>query len=136
MLRVIINGDNDTAKAVRGILLQGGFVVTTRLARLELTIEEADIPEPVLDGVDSELERQLLAAIADRTPSGRVLIQRSGGIRSDQAMRIVVPAVDEERVAMETAILRGLHGFVLVGNARSVNSRMRSWGFRFARRPR
>jgi hypothetical protein len=137
MLRIIVNGDNDTAKAVRGILLQGGFVVTTQLARLELTIEEADIPEPVLDGVDGELERQLLAAIADQSPSGRVLIQRKGGNRSDQVMRIIVPAVDEERVAIETAVLRALHAFVTGKKAQSLNGRsLRSWGLRFARRAR
>ncbi len=128
MLRVIVHGENDTAKAVRGVLLQGGFVVTDNLARLELTIDEGSVAEPVLDGVDGELERHLLSAIADLTPSGRVLIQRQGGNRSDSAMRITVPTSDAERVAMETAILRALHGYV--------RGRVSGWGFRFARRSR
>lgn len=118
MLRVRVTGDNETATVVRGTLQRGGFVVTDAWPRIAIEIVEADVPQPILDGVDSELERHLLAAVADRTPSGQVLIQRAGGVRSDQAMRITVPARDEERVAMETALLRGLDRYARGGRRR------------------
>jgi hypothetical protein len=117
-MRIYVTGDNDAAKLTRASLSRAGFVVAAEtpsyhewspFAYRLVTIEESqDAAEPEVDGIDCELERRIVQAIAGLSTSGRVLLHRRGGVQSDREIRIVVPANDHDRDAVALGVTRGL----------------------------
>jgi hypothetical protein len=127
-MRICVIGENATAAAIRGNLQHAGFVVVDRFAAYTIDITEAPVDQPIVDGVDSELERHFVNLLAERTPSGRVLLQRAGGNQDDRTLVITVAPTEDERRAVEIAAIGAL------GKATRVRARRdrRWWPFGFA----
>jgi hypothetical protein len=130
-MTIYIPGDTVTARQLRGLLHQAGLDVRAdtparfhvpRVA-VTITITEALVACPIVDGIDSDLERRAVNAIAELTPSGRILLQRSGGVQSDRALAITVSPIDEERAAVVTGLYRALRQGETPRRARP------GWGF-------
>jgi len=115
---LFVTGNNDAAKAIRTTLSEQGFVVRDTeppvWARMRsyfhLTVEEKVQHCPAVDGVDSPLEAHVMNQLAECSPSGQVVLLRAGGNRNDRALRVIIPAKDEERAAAVTAVYRALRG--------------------------
>jgi hypothetical protein len=110
-VRIRVDGTCESATSLRSLLKKAGYALGNHGlpgTLYTIKIEEAALPQPIVDGVDSDLERHIVNHIAELSPSGRVLIQRQGGIQSQFAIRIVVPSRDDEREKVELGILRGL----------------------------
>lgn len=110
-MRIKVVGNSVCARGLRGMLEREGFALVDTFP--QFTIELFDAPQatcPILDSVDSELERLVLVAIAELTPSGEVLVRRAGGNQQETVMRIYVPATNEaEHFAVQRGIVRALH---------------------------
>lgn len=108
-MRININGSSDSAAVVAGLLRKAGYVATqfASFAHYTLHIEDAaSTAEYVLvDAVDSELERNVINAIASETALP-VMLQRDGGVQSDREIRIFVPA--GAQVDVEHGIFKGV----------------------------
>lgn len=107
-MRVAIIGDTSTARGLRSLLLVNGFQLDGT-PRVTITLEDGPSVCPVVDGIDSELERVVVSLIAELTPSGHVLLARRGGVQHARALKVTVPKgnADEMR-AVELGLFRGL----------------------------
>ncbi len=98
------------AAALRQQLITEGFPVVTALPTQTVIIDERDdgsVTIPIVDGVDTEFERELVSALAELT--GAVVVQRAGGIQRDDQIRIVIPAAPETQLAAQRAVYRAIH---------------------------
>ena len=105
-MRIQVLGTSLSSCAVRAGLAAEGFAVTDFFPSYQILIEETAGPVPEVDGVDCELERQivnLIAAIAGTD----VLLRRPGGIRSDHMIRILIPNNEAMGHSIEQAIIKG-----------------------------
>lgn len=118
-MRIKIIGENDCARATRGLLRQAGFAVTEFLpsdavlhapqAGYVLTIESHAAPEIAFDSADSPLEAAVLRHVAQLSKLP-VIVDRPGGrVHGDRELRILAPEENpEQAAAVEYGILRGL----------------------------
>lgn len=117
-MRVKVIGENETAKAARGLLSKAGFAVegliTAKpgdpIAGYTVYIEEtAETDHIMLDSIDCPLENNILHHITELT-SKPVTIDRAGGhVHSDQEIHIHLPIGNEESSrAVEFGVMRGL----------------------------
>src|SRR2546421_2261617 len=103
-MRVHIQGECASAKALRGLLRRHDFHLSEYHPDWTIQIDEAESAgAPILDSVDCELEAGILRHLRKLT-SAHVVLQTAGGIQHDRAVRIVVPALDVERKAVEIAV--------------------------------
>ncbi|HYB61972.1 MAG TPA: hypothetical protein VEH50_10905 [Methylomirabilota bacterium] len=118
-MRIKIVGENDCARATRGLLRQAGFAVTEFLpadavtsapqAGYVITVETHTASEIAFDSADSPLEAAVLRHVAQLSKLP-VIVDRPGGIvHGDRELRILAPKDDpEQATAVEFGILRGL----------------------------
>lgn len=119
-MRIKIIGENETAKALRGLLRKAGFAVCEFLpaevvvhapdAGYAIIIEEGEHSGWIhLDSVDSELESAVFKHITQLSPHP-VSVDRPGGeVHSERELRIIAPAGDVVQAqAIEYGVLRGL----------------------------
>jgi len=123
-MRIKIIGDNDCARALRGLLRKAGFAVSEYLAP-ELVkdlpgggyvvyIDPAPGAGPGVgtihfDSVDCELEANILRHVTALWKSPVGLNRPGGRVHSDQEIRILVPLGNEAAaLAVEFGVLRGL----------------------------
>src|SRR3989449_3687863 len=123
-MRIKIIGDNDCARALRGLLRKAGFAVSEYLAP-ELVkdlpgggyvvyIDPAPAAGPGggmihFDSVDCELEANILRHVTSLWKSPVGLNRPGGRVHSDQEIRILVPLGNEAAaLAVEVGVLRGL----------------------------
>lgn len=108
-MRIQISGECEAIKGLRGLLSKAGFQLVEMFPTYSITLHESDDADCiVVDGVDSELERQVVNCIAELSPSGRILLQRGGGNQSDRTLILTLPVNDAEQWAAQQGILRGL----------------------------
>jgi len=120
-MRIKVMGENDCARALRGLLRKAGFAVSEFLPSEVVAmlpsggyVVEIEVmgtpPSPIyFDSVDSELEANILRHVAALTPLPVVVDRPGGRIRSDREIRIVVPqGAAREAAAVEFGVLRGL----------------------------
>ncbi len=119
-MRIKVIGENNCARALRGLLRKGGFAVSEFLPAAVvrempsggyvIRVEESRAAGQILfDSVDCEFERNILRHVTQLSPNP-VMVDRPGGqVHSDREIRIVVPAEDErEQQAVEFGVLRGV----------------------------
>lgn len=122
-MRVLILGDSPAAKALRGHLARHDFHLTSYQPDATVRIEEQlDAVHPMLDGIHCELEQAILRHLRKQTATP-IEIHTAGGVESDREVRIVVPATDKERCAVEVAVFRAL----LDISGQSFGSQKRAW---------
>jgi|SRR6266436_889843 hypothetical protein len=108
MMRLLIAGDNPTAKALRGYLARHDFHLTNHAPDYTVRIDEdPSAVRPSLDGILSELEQAILRHLRKQTATP-IEIHNASGVESDREVRIVAPAAEEERRAVEVAVFRAL----------------------------
>ena len=107
-MRLLIAGDNPTAKALRGYLARHDFHLTNHAPDYTVRIDEdPSAVRPSLDGILSELEQAILRHLRKQTATP-IEIHNASGVESDREVRIVTPAAEEERRAVEVAVFRAL----------------------------
>ncbi len=118
-MRIKIVGENDCARATRGLLRQAGFAVTEFLpadavmnapqAGYVITVETHAGSQIAFDSTDSPLEAAVLRHVSQLSKLP-VIVDRPGGIvHGDRELRILAPRDDpEQATAVEFGILRGL----------------------------
>ncbi len=124
-MRIQVTGNCEPAKAVRKGLMAEGFAVTDSFASYQILVEQTDGEIPEVDGIDCELERQIVNCISKLADTD-VLLRRCGGVRSDQKIRIAVPRNEAVSAQVEQAIIKG---FALATNTRP--DRRLKWFARF-----
>ena len=118
-MRVKIIGENDCAKAARGLLRQAGFAVTEFLPADAVTqgplagyvigiVEDARADKIYIDSVDCALEAAILKHITQLSKHPVVLNRPGGVVHSDREIGLIVPHDAEEQQAVEFGVLRGL----------------------------
>src|SRR5882724_2908266 len=108
MMRLLIAGDNPTAKALRGYLARHDFHLTNHAPDYTVRIDEdPSAVRPSLDSVHGELEQAILRHLRKQTATP-IEIHNAGGVESDREVRIVTPPAEEERRAIELAVFRAL----------------------------
>ncbi len=105
-MRIQVTGDCPSARAVRTGLAAEGFAVTRWFPSYEIQIEATSGAIPEVDGVDSELERQVVNCIAGIANTD-ILLRRQGEVRSDQKIRILIPQDEAKAALVEQAIIKG-----------------------------
>ena len=118
-MRIKIVGENDCARATRGLLRQAGFAVTEFFpadavmnapqAGYVITVETHAGIQIAFDSADSPLEAAVLRHVSQLSKLP-VIVDRPGGIvHGDRELRILAPKDDpEQATAVEFGILRGL----------------------------
>jgi hypothetical protein len=107
-MRIRVLGECDTAKAVRGLLSQAGYLLSDGRANYTVHLEEVPgASRIVFDSIDCELERRIFRHTRDLIGQP-IAMQTAGGIQRDDEIRIVLPARGSERHAVELGILRGM----------------------------
>jgi hypothetical protein len=118
-MRVKIIGENDCARAARGLLRQAGFAVTEFLPADAVTqgplagyvitiVEDARADKIYVDSIDCPLEAAILKHITQLSKHP-VVVNRPGGlVHSDREIGLIVPQDEEEKLAVEFGVLRGL----------------------------
>jgi hypothetical protein len=96
-LRIKITGNNLAAQTLSGYIHRLGYATVNHLPTFSIELEEKG-SEFILDGVDSELERRLLYHLED-LGIGKFIIQRAGGVRSENAIKVTYPVGSDEVVA-------------------------------------
>jgi hypothetical protein len=128
-MRVRIVGDCPTAKALRGQLARHDFHLTSQHPHLTIYIEEpAGAERHVLTSVGGELERAILRHLRRQT-STAIEIHTAGVVESD-AVRMIVPSIEEEQRAAEIAAFRAL--LEISGQSRMAPKPW--WKFRLSRK--
>lgn len=109
-MRIKIVGSNATALGLAGHLRRMSLVpvpASSPFCSYRVEIEESSTADQiVVDGVDCELERDVVRFVADLAPGGKVLLQRGGGVQDDSAVKITVPMRDDCRHAVELGVAR------------------------------
>lgn len=106
-MRIRVLGDCDSAKAVRGYLIDGGLLVDDTVYGYTVEIEETDSTIPVIDAIDSKLESAIVNAVA-MLAGTQILLDRPGPNRSDTHIRISVPR--SFSIVQKDAVERGIRG--------------------------
>ncbi len=107
-MRIRIEGDNPTAKALRGYLARHDFHLTAHAPDYTLYLDEdPGAARPSLAGIPCELEQAILRHLRKQTATP-IEIRNPAGGESDREVRIVAPPVEEERHAVEVAVFRAL----------------------------
>jgi len=118
-MRVKIIGENNCAKAARGLLRQAGFAVTEFLPTDAVTqgplagyvigiLEDGRADKIYIDSVDCALEAAILKHITQLSKHAVVLNRPGGVVHSDREIGLIVPHDAEEQQAVEFGVLRGL----------------------------
>jgi hypothetical protein len=118
-MRVKIIGENNCAKAARGLLRRAGFAVTEFLPADAITqgplagyvigiTEDARADKIYIDSVDCALEAAILKHITQLSNHVVVLNRPGGVVHSDREIGLIVPHDAEEQQAVEFGVLRGL----------------------------
>ena len=108
---VWVVGENLTADRLRaGFTTRRGYVLSPLGPSITFQIEEAERAlDLVVDGVLSPYETSVMHGISECSPTGRYTVLRSAGQNfDDAAMRLVVPATDRWRWAVEVGVVNGL----------------------------
>lgn len=107
-MRILVAGDNPTAKALRGYLARHDFHLTNHAPDYTVRIDEdPNGVRPSLAGIPCELEQTILRHLRKQTATP-IEIHSLTGVQSDREVRIVAPPVEEERHAVEVAVFRAL----------------------------
>jgi hypothetical protein len=118
-MRVKIIGENNCAKAARGLLRQAGFAVTESLPADAVMqgplagyvigiVEDARADKIYVDSVDCALEAAILKHITQLSKHPVVINRLGGVVHSDREIGLIVPHDEEEQQAVEFGVLRGL----------------------------
>jgi len=108
MMRVLIEGDGATAKALRGYLARHDFHLTGHAPDFAVRIEEhAGAVRPLICANPGELEQAILRHLRKQTATP-IEIHTAGAAESGRAVRIVVPPLEQERRAVEVSVFRAL----------------------------
>ena len=118
-MRVKIIGENDCAKAARGLLRQAGFAVTEFLPADAVTqgplagyvitiVEDGRADKIYVDSIDCALEAAILKHITQLSKRPVVMNRPGGLVHSDREIGLIVPHEPEEQQAVEFGVLRGL----------------------------
>lgn len=97
----------EVARRLRGMLRLEDFVVTDSRPDYQVEIAASGSQYIEVDGVDCELERQIVNMIAELTETN-ILLKRAGGVQSDRAIRIGLPSRETDCTAVENGVFRGL----------------------------
>ena len=128
-MRVRIVGDCPTAKALRGQLARHDFHLTSHHPHLTIYMEEpAGAGRHVLTSVGGELERAILHHL--RRQTGTPIEIHTAGVVESDAVRMIVPPIEEEQRAAETAAFRAL--LEISGQSRMAPKPW--WKFRLSRK--
>jgi hypothetical protein len=107
-MRILVAGDNPTAKALRGYLARHDFHLTNHAPDYTVRIDEdPGAVRPSLAGNSCELEQKILRHLRKQTATPIEIHNPTGG-QSDREVHIVAPPVEEERRAVEVAVFRAL----------------------------
>ena len=107
-MRIRVEGDNPTAKALRGYLARHDFHLTVHAPDYTVHIDEDPAAvRPSLAGMPCELEQTILRHLRKQTGTP-IEIHSPAGVKSDREVRLVAPPVEEERHAVEVAVFRAL----------------------------
>lgn len=107
-MRILVAGDNPTAKALRGYLARHDFHLTNHAPDYTVRIDEdPNGVRPSLAGIPCELEQTILRHLRKQTATP-IEIHSLTGVQSDREVRIVAPPIEEERHAVEVAVFRAL----------------------------
>lgn len=104
-------GEGDSAKALRGYFLKSRLVaLVEKVPNVTVHVEENhEYDAVVVDGVDGDLEREVINGIAEQTKV-RIRLHRDGGIQSPRAIKIGVPVAVAHQV--EIGIFNGVMKYV------------------------
>jgi len=107
-MRILIAGDNPTAKALRGCLARHDFHLTAHAPDYMVHIDEDPAAaRPSLAGISCELEHAIQRHLRKQTATP-IEIHNPTGNQTDREVRIVAPPAEEERHAVEVAVFRAL----------------------------
>ncbi len=126
-MRILILGDNPTAKALRGYLARHDFHLTNHAPDYTVHIDEDEsAARPWLTGIPCELEQAILRHLRKQAATP-IEIHSPTGVESDREVRIVAPPVEEERRAIEVAVFRALLEISGQHEAADINKKRRWW---------
>ena len=107
-MRVLIEGDCVTARALRGYLARHDFHLTSYAPDFAVSIEEqSGAVRPRIAALPGELEQAILRHLRKQTATP-VEIHTAGRAEGDRAVRIVLPPHEAERRAVEVSVFRAL----------------------------
>jgi hypothetical protein len=108
-MRISIQGESLSAKAIRTMLALEGLAITNECPQFVVFIGETVRDIPVVDGVDSEVERKIVNQIANLAQTA-IYLQRPGGVQSDQAIGIELPKFEpaEKIQRIEIAVVNAI----------------------------
>jgi len=110
-LVVWVTGATATAERLRAALtVRRGYVLSSLGTYVTLHIEETDAEDPLtVDGVMTTLEAYVMHEISQLSPTGGYQVLRAAGQNfNDAALRLIVPADDRWRVAVQEGTVNGL----------------------------
>lgn len=114
-MRIRITGTNDSAKALRGLLIDGGHLIDDEVYNYTINVIDTAESFPEIDGIHCRLESAILDGIAlvAATP---VLVDRPGPNRSDTFITIGIPLSfsTERKAKVEYGIRGGLENLLRV----------------------
>jgi len=126
-MRILIEGDNPTAKALRGYLARHDFHLTNHEPDYTVHIDEDEgAIRPSLAGITCELDQAILRHLRIQTATS-IEIHNPTGSESDREVRIVTPAAEEYRRAVEVSVFRALLEISGQQPAADTNKRRRWW---------
>lgn len=107
-MRISVTGSFPTASGLRGLLQSHDFHIVDHMPSYAIEIEEVEhsLQQPIVDGVDSEFERLVVAELAEQ--AGSVLIQRAGGVRREDKVKITLETNEHQRFFVQRAVYRAL----------------------------
>jgi hypothetical protein len=107
-MRINVTGECPTAKVVRGYLSKHDFHLTDHDPDWIIHIEEpAGAAIPSLDGRGGELEQAILRHLRRQSVTA-IEVHTGRTVSSEREIRILVPASDIHRQAVETGVFRGV----------------------------
>ena len=107
-MRVLITGDCQAAKAVRGYLARHDFHLTAHAPDFTVRIEEQSAAlRPLVDSIPGELEQAILRHLRKQTATP-IELHTTGVIENDRTARILMPADESARRAVEISVFRAL----------------------------
>ncbi len=106
-MRIQVTGTCPAASGLRGLLQQHDFQLVESHPTFHIEVEEAvGVERPIVDGVDSEFERRVVAHLTALV--GSALIQRAGGVQREDQIKITIEAQEEPRWHLQRAVFRAL----------------------------
>ena len=103
-------GTNRTADRLRAAFTtRRGYVLSPLGASMTFQVEESTTADLVVDGVLSPYETYVMQAVSEMAPTGQYTVLRQAGVNFDDAvMRLLVPADDRWRFAVQLGVVNGL----------------------------